>query len=305
MGTKRLEYTELLTNIRMVPKEAVEALEDSFSYEYPYQSDADRKVKYSVSELKHMSMAQKYDEEMADAERPAFLQNEREPYIPAFAQAQKQREDAHECTETRADKDADARECTETRADKAAAECLEGSGISGVNRGALRGTAVHRVMECLDFAKICAIDCTDTAQAALFVREELERMQSADELPKEMAGLIIPAQIEGFVRSDVAQRMAEAAKNGMLFKEKPFVMKHQGVLVQGIIDVFWMEDDRLVLLDYKTDRVETAEELGVRYETQLDLYADALARIFSNEEKQVTVKERLIYSFALQKVIAV
>jgi ATP-dependent helicase/nuclease subunit A len=91
----------------------------------------------------------------------------------------------------------------------------------------------------------------------------------------------------------------------MLFKEKPFVMKYQGVLVQGIIDVFWMEDDQLVLLDYKTDRVETAEELVVRYETQLDLYADALARIFSDEEKQVTVKERLIYSFALQEVIAV
>jgi ATP-dependent helicase/nuclease subunit A len=287
MGTKRLEYTELLTNIRMVPTEAVEALEDSFSYEYPYQSDADRKVKYSVSELKHMSMAEKYDEEMADAERPAFLQNEREPYIPAFAAALKQGADAHECTE------------------KAAAERLEGSIISGVNRGALRGTAVHRVMECLDFVKICAIDCTDTAQAALFVRDELERMQTSDELGEEMAGLIIPAQIEGFVRSDVAQRMAEAAKNGMLFKEKPFVMKHQGVLVQGIIDVFWMEDDRLVLLDYKTDRVETAEELVVRYETQLDLYADALARIFSNEEKQVIVKERLIYSFALQEVIAV
>jgi ATP-dependent helicase/nuclease subunit A len=160
-------------------------------------------------------------------------------------------------------------------------------------------------MECLDFAKICAIDCTDTAQTARFVHEELERMQTSDELPGEMAGLIIPAQIEGFVRSDVAQRMAEAAKKGVLFKEKPFVMKHEGVLVQGIIDVFWMEDDGLVLLDYKTDRVETAEELVVRYETQLELYADALARIFSNEKKQVIVKERLIYSFALHEVIAV
>jgi ATP-dependent helicase/nuclease subunit A len=290
MGEKRLEYTELLTNIRMVPKEAVQALENAFSYKYPYQSDADRKVKYSVSELKHMSMAEKYDEELADAERPAFLRNEREHYIPAFASAAKQ--------------GADARECTETRADKAA-ESREDYGISGVKRGALRGTAVHRVMECLDFAKICAIGRSDTAQTVRFVHEELERMKSADELPEEMAGLILPAQIEGFVRSDVAQRMAEAANKGVLFKEKPFVMKHEGVLVQGIIDVFWLEDDGLVLLDYKTDRVETAEELVVRYKTQLDLYADALARIFSDEEKQVTVKERLIYSFALHEVIAV
>jgi ATP-dependent helicase/nuclease subunit A len=89
----------------------------------------------------------------------------------------------------------------------------------------------------------------------------------------------------------------------MLFKEKPFVMKHQGVLVQGIIDVFWMEQDQLVLLDYKTDRVETAEELVVRYKTQLDLYADALGRIFSDRNRQV--KESLIYSFALHEVIGV
>jgi ATP-dependent helicase/nuclease subunit A len=66
-----------------------------------------------------------------------------------------------------------------------------------------------------------------------------------------------------------------------------------------------MEEDSLVLLDYKTDRVEAAEELVVRYKTQLDLYADALARIFSDEEKQVTVKESLIYSFALQETIKV
>jgi ATP-dependent helicase/nuclease subunit A len=51
--------------------------------------------------------------------------------------------------------------------------------------------------------------------------------------------------------------------------------------------------------------VEAAEELVVRYKTQLDLYADALARIFSDEEKQVTVKESLIYSFALQETIKV
>jgi ATP-dependent helicase/nuclease subunit A len=269
MGKERLEYTELLTKIKMVPDETVQALSEAFSYTYPYQSDADRKIKYSVSELKHMSMAQKYDEEMADAERPAFLLNEREHYIPDFAEGMR----------------------TDSRAE------------AGVNRGALRGTAVHRVMECLDFAKICEIDRADASGVTAFVQAELERMKASDELPEEMRGLILPAQIEEFVRSDAAIRMAEADKKGMLFKEKPFVMKHQGVLVQGIIDVFWMEQDQLVLLDYKTDRVETAEELVVRYKTQLDLYADALGRIFADGNRQV--KESLIYSFALHEVIGV
>jgi ATP-dependent helicase/nuclease subunit A len=157
----------------------------------------------------------------------------------------------------------------------------------------------------MDFAKICEIDRTEDARVSAFVQEELERMKTSGELSEEMEKLVRPSQIESFAKSDVALRMAKAAARGELFKEKPFVMKHEGVLVQGIIDVFWMEEDSLVLLDYKTDRVDAAEELITRYKTQLDLYADALARIFSDEEKQVTVKESLIYSFALQETIKV
>jgi ATP-dependent helicase/nuclease subunit A len=74
--------------------------------------------------------------------------------------------------------------------------------------------------------------------------------------------------------------------------------------VQGIIDVFWLEGDSIVLLDYKTDRVQNAEELVLRYKTQLELYADALSRVFSNEEQTKTAEEKLLYSFRLQEVIA-
>jgi ATP-dependent helicase/nuclease subunit A len=272
IGQERMEYIELLTKIRMADEKNVQELAKSFSYEYPYKSDADRKIKYSVSELKHMSMAQKYDEEQSDAERPAFLLSEKEHYIPDFALER---------------------------------DTKEGEQSAGVSQGALRGTAMHRVMECLDFAKICGIDRTEDSAISAFVREELERMKTSGELSEEMQKLVRPLQIEGFVKSDTALRMAKAAARGELFKEKPFVMKHEGVLVQGIIDVFWMEGDSLVLLDYKTDRVEAVEELVVRYKTQLDLYGDALARIFSDEEKQVTVKESLIYSFVLQETIKV
>jgi ATP-dependent helicase/nuclease subunit A len=283
MGQQRLDYAEVLTRIRMAPEERVQALAKAFSYEYPYGSDAKRKIKYSVSELKHMSMEQKYDEEMADAERPAFLLQEKEHYIPAFAAASFAGAEADSVTESG----------------------TGSSGVYGVSRGALRGTAVHRVMECLDFAKICELDCTDNARVMVFVQEELERMKNSNELPEEMRQLILPAQIGRFVQSDAAMRMARAAQNGCLFKEKPFVMKYQGVLVQGIIDVFWIEGEQLVLLDYKTDRVERAEELTLRYKTQLDLYADALARIFSDGNREVSVKESLIYSFALHEVIKV
>ena len=50
-------------------------------------------------------------------------------------------------------------------------------------------------------------------------------------------------------------------------------------LIQGIIDVFWIEEDGIVLLDYKTDFVTEPKELVLRYEEQLNLYADALNRV--------------------------
>ena len=70
------------------------------------------------------------------------------------------------------------------------------------------------------------------------------------------------------------------------------------VLIQGIIDAWFIEDDEIVLLDYKTDRVKQAVELVSRYKIQLELYKRALEA--STMKK---VKEVLIYSFALGEVI--
>jgi ATP-dependent helicase/nuclease subunit A len=170
--------------------------------------------------------------------------------------------------------------------------------------GAMRGTAVHRVMECLDFEALSKVDTKDNAAVKEFVKDELTRMLESGDLPEEWHALVPVPMIEGFAKSAVSARMAEAAVRGDLYREKPFVMKHDDVLVQGIIDVFWLEGDSIVLLDYKTDRVGSAEELVMRYKTQLELYADALERVFSNENKKMTAGERLIYSFRLKEVIS-
>ena len=58
------------------------------------------------------------------------------------------------------------------------------------------------------------------------------------------------------------------------------------------------------MLDYKTDSVKEAKELVLRYKTQLELYADALERIFTTDDKKMTSEERLIYSFKLQEVVS-
>ena len=213
-------------------------------------------------------MVIRYDHSEGEAQVPEFLLDEHESYIPDFA---RDGEDTGASTD--------------------------------VNRGALRGTAVHRVMECLDFEALAQVDVSDTDAVKQYVRSELSRMTAEGELTVEQADLVIPAMIEGFVLSPVASRMAQAALRGDLYREKPFVMQYEDVLVQGIIDVFWLEEDSIVLLDYKTDRVNEAQELVMRYQKQLELYADALSRVFSKEGKKIDAKERLIYSFRLQEVV--
>ena len=53
-----------------------------------------------------------------------------------------------------------------------------------------------------------------------------------------------------------------------------------------------------MLLDYKTDAVREASQLLDRYQTQMDLYARALAAATGKP-----VKEKLIYSFRLEEII--
>ena len=117
---------------------------------------------------------------------------------------------------------------------------------------------------------------------------------------------------ESFCNVKAGNGCSQAAKKKQLYKEQPFVLGVDSgeiypdtecraqLLVQGIIDVYFEEEDGLVVLDYKTDRVRTADELVRRYQSQLTYYARALSQITGK-----AVKEKIIYSFALEKEINV
>lgn len=278
MAANDISKAQLIGHISAADETKAKELAEKFDFEYVYASDITKKSKYSVSELKHDSMVEKYDSTEREAERPKFLLEEKETYVPDFAR-------------------------DEDEAGSASNEGKELKNAAGVNQGALRGTAVHRVMECLDFKRLCDIDTKDHVALSAFVKESMDEMLRKGLITDDMYRLTRPGLIEEFAASDVAARMAQADKRGDLYKEKPFVMDYEGVLVQGIIDVFWLENDKIVLLDYKTDRVNAAKELIDRYSTQLKLYADALGRIFSTDEKSIQADERLIYSFRLQQTI--
>jgi len=170
-------------------------------------------------------------------------------------------------------------------------------------QGAARGTVYHRILECLDYARV------DSQQA---IEKQMEELLKEEKISKETAKVVRSSQISWFVRSAVGKRMKEAFVLGTLHREQQFVMSidasernpawNQGeqILVQGIIDAFWEEADGLVLVDYKTDHVKEGQELIDRYQRQMHYYSQALERAYGKK-----VKECYLYSFALGKAVAV
>ena len=167
--------------------------------------------------------------------------------------------------------------------------------------GADRGTAYHRVMECLDFA------LTDSQEQITNQLEQLYTDKQIDEVTREVVSV---DDIWQFINSKLGQRMKRADRDGKLHREQPFVMSvpatekdsnfsdEDMILVQGIIDVFFEESDNLIVADYKTDKVVVGGEAKLieKYSKQLDYYADAIERVIG---KKVT--EKIIYSFTLGK----
>ena len=170
--------------------------------------------------------------------------------------------------------------------------------------GAVKGTAMHHVMQRLDFT------AADTVRQ---VEEQLLELQKKKQISEEEISLLNIPAIVHFFRTDIGKRAADAARRGQLYREKQFVIgvpasdirpqwdKEEMVLVQGIIDAWFYEGDQIVLLDYKTDRVLKGQEqkLKERYQAQLDYYAKALKQTTGHE-----VKEKIIYAFSLQEGIA-
>jgi ATP-dependent helicase/nuclease subunit A len=169
--------------------------------------------------------------------------------------------------------------------------------------GTVRGNAYHRVMELMDFEGILGEKKEKRAEAlgAFLLREREEKR-----LSEEYFGAVDEKKLLEFLDTGLAERMANALREGKLSREQPFVLgisadrlgdnfpKEETVLIQGIIDVFFEEADGIVLLDYKTDAVHSMKELWNRYETQLDYYTEALERLTGKP-----VKEKLLYSFHL------
>lgn len=165
--------------------------------------------------------------------------------------------------------------------------------------GAARGTVYHGFMENLDFSRADQLEM------------QLEELVTCGKMTREEGEVLHLEDIRRFLQCAAGTEMKQAAERGQLYRERPFVFgvsadtirpewnPQETVLVQGIIDVWYLdESDRIVILDYKTDRVRNGMELVEKYRAQLDYYGLALSRMTGKE-----VREKIIYSFFLGKEI--
>jgi hypothetical protein len=76
------------------------------------------------------------------------------------------------------------------------------------------------------------------------------------------------------------------------------LLSHETVLIQGIIDAFLIEDNQIMLIDYKTDQVRTPSQLRDRYALQMQYYEEALTKLMN-----LPVTHKVIYSFHLTQEI--
>ena len=140
----------------------------------------------------------------------------------------------------------------------------------------------------------------------------MQRLQGAGYLRKEECDVLDRETLTAFLQSDLLARMQSAEaihreqKFTVLFPANAVVstlgddFPDEQITVQGIIDCAFVENGAVVIVDYKTDRVKTGEELAERYKKQLSVYKRAAEELFC-----LPVKETLLYSFTLKTTVRV
>ncbi len=166
--------------------------------------------------------------------------------------------------------------------------------------GAARGIATHTFIQFADYEK-----------AKNSVSDEISRLRQKGILSEAEAKSINIEAAEDFFKSNLLERILKSDK---VMREKKFTIEvpiseiyeelsgytDEMMMIQGIADCAFLEDGKLVVVDYKTDSLSTEQEFIDKYSSQVLLYKKALALCTGYE-----VKETLLYSFKLSREIPV
>lgn len=242
--------------------EAEKLMEEHFSYVYPYEKSTHRSPKYSVSLLKMKAM-EEHGEQLGSE-----IGQEGKAVAPEWDEGK-----------------AEARQQAKEKSDSPLIQKMK---AEGKNIGAAIGDSYHHALAFYDYSK--------------------DISQLSDFLSPEEYGLLNQEKLKKFLVSPLGKLFAKAYKENTLYREQHFMQEVEyeklfpedggdnveKVILQGIIDAFIMEEEGIILVDYKTDRVKDGEELRNRYQKQIDLYSEALEQILGKK-----VKRRVLYSFSL------
>ena len=291
-----------------LPQEIIER----FNYTYPYSDATRRTAKISVSELKR-----RFQERELEA---GTIDTLNEPIVTVDIGAKRAVSDAILGQAIKLDPKSSANvEAKNTNA--ASLPITEASDVTvssdelansvfgrkpqalqseeDVLTGAQWGTLMHEAMQWLPLAQY--------TQASL--TRELDALVTKGTFTEEERNLLSDTSLYKFFSSDLGKRLINAKR---IERELPFSMLFEGkrvydtlkdgenLFLQGIIDTAFEEDGEWVLVDYKTDRVKSGEDLIKRYKIQMDLYKEALQRLTG-----MPVKASYIYSFRLHDAISI
>ena len=292
--------------------ELPQEIEDRFNYSYPYSDATRRTAKISVSELKR-----RFQERELEA---GTIDTLNEPIVTVDTGAKRAVSDAILGQAIKLDpkssvnveaKNINAAGLPITEASDVTVSSDElANSVFGrkpqalqseedVLTGAQWGTLMHEAMQWLPL--------TQYTQASL--TKELDALVTKGTFTEEERNLLSDTSLYKFFSSDLGKRLINAKR---IERELPFSMLFEGkrvydtledgenLFLQGIIDTAFEEDGEWVLVDYKTDRVKSGEDLIKRYKIQMDLYKEALQRLTG-----MPVKASYIYSFRLHDAIII
>ncbi|CEH33037.1 helicase-exonuclease AddAB subunit AddA [Romboutsia lituseburensis] len=263
--------SDVLLNINLEQPDTqyYDVIKDKLDFKYPCQACITKPASISVTEIKKIQNAHEEDDSSANM----FNNNQITLKKPLFMQ---ESEDKEKIT------------------------------------GAERGTIIHLIMEIIDFNKINTID---------EIKEQINSFIKKEIITEKQATVVNPFKIYKFFKSGLGKRMLAAkfikreqaiytqiklkdvyVYEDLVMDENSEMYDDESIMLRGIIDAYFEEDDKLVLVDYKTDFVndENKEEVVNRYKKQLDLYCDVLKELTGKE-----VKEKYIYLFGIDEDISI
>ena len=266
--------------------ELPEEIVQRFAFTYPNLVASKTTAKISVSELKR-----RFAERDAEAVSATDVSMQQKPVISCDITEDTTGENAILDTSIPTISETELADSVFGRKPMAIADAEE------IVTGAQWGTLMHEAMQWLPVKKY-----TQKSMTAM-----LDSLQAEGKFSDEERSLLSDRSLYGFFNSDLGQRLIASKR---VERELPFSMLFDGnrvypdvengerLFLQGIIDTVFVEDDQWVLVDYKTDRVKSGDELIRRYKIQMDLYKEALERLTN-----MPVKASYIYSFRLHEAV--